>query len=35
VDLNRKRMDFEHLLFHRDSSRRILRFPDFLATLPA
>ena len=35
VDLNRKRMDFEHLLFDRDNSRRILRFRDFVGTLPA
>lgn len=35
TDLNRKRMDFEHLLFDRDNSRRILRFPDFVATLPS
>jgi predicted nucleotidyltransferase component of viral defense system len=35
VDLSSKRKDFEHLLFDRDSSRRILRFPDFVATLPA
>ena len=33
VDLDRKRRDFEHLLFHPDSSRRILRFPDFVGTL--
>jgi len=35
VDLNRKRMDFEHLLFNRDNSRRILHFRDFVGTLPA
>ena len=35
VDLNRKRMDFEHMLFQRDDSRRILRFRDFVLTLPA
>jgi predicted nucleotidyltransferase component of viral defense system len=34
VDLNRTRMDFEHLLFYRDNSRRILRFRDFVDTLP-
>jgi len=33
VDLERKRMDFEHLLFDRDNSRRILRFRDFVGTL--
>ena len=33
VDLDRKRKDFEHLLFHPDNSRRILRFPDFIGTL--
>jgi predicted nucleotidyltransferase component of viral defense system len=33
VDLNRKRKDFEHLLFHPDNSRRILRFPDFVGSL--
>ena len=33
VDLDRKRKDFEHLLFHPDNSRRILRFPDFVGTL--
>jgi predicted nucleotidyltransferase component of viral defense system len=35
VDLNRKRMEFEHLLFHRDDSRRILRFREFVHALPA
>ena len=33
VDLDRKRKDFEHLLFHPDDSRRILRFPDFVGSL--
>ena len=33
VDLERKRKDFEHLLFHPGNSRRILRFPDFVAGL--
>lgn len=35
VDLNRKRMDFEHLLFDHENSRRILRFREFVASLPA
>ena len=34
VDLDRKRKDFEHLLFRPDNSRRILRFPDFVGSLP-
>jgi predicted nucleotidyltransferase component of viral defense system len=33
VDLDNKRKDFEHLLFHPDNSRRILRFADFVGTL--
>ena len=33
VDLDRKRKDIEHLLFHPDGSRRILRFPEFVASL--
>lgn len=35
VDLDHVRMDFEHLLFHRDDSRRILHFREFMNTLPA
>jgi hypothetical protein len=34
VDLNRTRIDFEHLLFHRDDSRRILHFRELVDTLP-
>jgi predicted nucleotidyltransferase component of viral defense system len=30
VDLNQKRKDVEHLLFHRDNSERILRFREFI-----
>jgi predicted nucleotidyltransferase component of viral defense system len=33
VDLSQKRKDFEHLLFHRDNSRRILHFRDFIRSL--
>jgi len=33
VDLSRKRRDFEHLLFHRDNSGRILQFPRFMRSL--
>jgi len=33
VDLNQKRKDFEHLLFHHDNSRRILQFAEFIRTL--
>jgi len=33
VDLRRKQKDFEHLLFHRDNSRRILHFAEFIHTL--
>lgn len=33
VDLNRKRRDFEHLLFQQENSRRILQFPEFMRTL--
>jgi predicted nucleotidyltransferase component of viral defense system len=33
VDLDLKRRDFEHLLFHRDNSRRILQFSEFMRAL--
>ncbi len=33
VDLRRKQKDFEHLLFHRDNSRRILHFSEFIRSL--
>jgi hypothetical protein len=33
VDLNQKRRDFEHLLFHRDNSQRILHFAEFIQSL--
>lgn len=33
IDLARKRCDFEHLLFSRDNSRRILHFAEFVASL--
>lgn len=33
VDLSQKRKDFEHLLFHRDNSQRILHFRDFIQSL--
>ena len=33
VDLSQKRKDFEHLLFHRDNSQRILHFRDFIRSL--
>ena len=33
VDLTQKQKDFEHMLFHRDNSRRILRFGDFIQSL--
>lgn len=33
VDLRRKQKDFEHLLFHRDNSRRILHFAEFISSL--
>ena len=33
VDLRRKQKDFEHLLFHRDNSRRILHFAEFMHSL--
>jgi hypothetical protein len=34
VDLDQRRRDVEHLLFHAESGRRILRFADFIAALP-
>lgn len=33
VDLSQKRKDFEHLLFHRDNSQRILHFHEFIQSL--
>jgi hypothetical protein len=33
VDLDKKRRDFEHLLFHHDNSRRILQFREFIRAL--
>src|SRR6056297_460942 len=33
VDLRRKQKDFEHLLFHRDNSQRILHFAEFIRSL--
>jgi predicted nucleotidyltransferase component of viral defense system len=33
VDLRRKQKDFEHLLLHRDNSRRILHFAEFIRSL--
>jgi predicted nucleotidyltransferase component of viral defense system len=33
VDLKQKQRDFEHLLFNRDRSRRILSFPEFMREL--
>lgn len=33
VDLNRKRKDFEHLLFNRNNSNRILRIEEFVKEL--
>ena len=33
VDLSQKRKDFEHLLFLRDNSKRILRFLEFIRSL--
>lgn len=33
VDLRQKRRDFEHLLFHRDNSQRILHFGEFIQSL--
>jgi predicted nucleotidyltransferase component of viral defense system len=33
VDLEKKQKDFEHLLFHKANSAKILRFPEFLHSL--
>jgi hypothetical protein len=33
VDLRQKQKDFEHLLFRRENSRRILHFRDFIQAL--
>ncbi len=33
ADLNQKHRDFEHLLFNRDNSRRILNFREFINSL--
>jgi hypothetical protein len=33
VDLKKKQKDFEHLLFNRANSERILRFGDFVNAL--
>jgi predicted nucleotidyltransferase component of viral defense system len=33
VDLRQKQKDFEHLLFHRDHTRRILHFAEFILSL--
>ena len=33
IDLNQKHRDFEHLLFNRDNSRRILHFREFVNAL--
>ena len=33
IDLDNKRKDVEHLLFHHDNSRRILRFREFIRSL--
>ena len=33
VDLSRKQKDFEHLLIHRDNSKRILHFREFIRSL--
>lgn len=33
IDLGQKQKDFEHLLFNRDNSNRILRFRDFIRAL--
>jgi hypothetical protein len=33
ADLTQKQKDFEHLLFHRDNSRRILHFREFIRSL--
>jgi predicted nucleotidyltransferase component of viral defense system len=33
IDLKKKKMDFEHLLFNKANSDKILRFPDFVKSL--
>ena len=33
IDLKQKQKDFEHLLFHRNNSRRILSFAQFIRSL--
>jgi len=33
VDLSQKQKDFEHLLFQRENSKRILNFREFIQTL--
>ena len=33
VDLNKKQKDFEHLLFNKANSAKILRFSDFVNSL--
>ena len=33
VDLKQKQRDFEHLLFNRQNSARILQFPEFIRSL--
>jgi len=33
VDMDKKRRDFEHLLFQQENSRRVLRLPDFIRSL--
>jgi len=33
VDLKKKQMDFEHLLFHKANSEKILRFGEFIDSL--
>lgn len=33
IDLNQKHRDFEHLLFNRDNSKRILHFKEFVQSL--
>ena len=33
VDLRHKQRDFEHLLLHRENSKRILHFQEFIHTL--
>ncbi len=34
VDLKKKQKDFEHLLFNKTKSEIILRFPEFISSLP-